>query len=84
MLVAPSKTSLIGECVREFYWRFIKKKGYKDGIQGLCLSMFMISYRLMILQKRLLMGKYMTDHPREAVREKYQQIADKLISEYAD
>ena len=84
LLVAPSKTSLIGECVREVYWRFIKKKGYKDGIQGLCLSMFMISYRLMILQKRLLMGKYMTDHPREAVREEYQRSADRLISEYVN
>ena len=84
LLEAPSKTSLIVECVREFYWRFIKKKGYQDGIQGLCLSMFMISYRLMILQKRLLMGKYMTNHPRQAVREEYRQIAETLISEYAD
>ena len=79
---APSSLSILSECWREFYWRYIKRKGYQDGVQGLCLSVFMVSYRLMILQKRLLMGRYNSKIPREAIANEYQRVANQLISEY--
>lgn len=80
----PSTSSLMAESLREFYWRYFKRKGYKDGVQGLCLSLFMVAYRLMILQKRLLMAKYKTKQPRQAIAAEYQQVADGIIAQYKD
>lgn len=81
---APSTRQLVAECMRQFYWRFYKREGYRDGVQGFCLSLFMVAYHLMIMQKRLLMHKYKTLQPREAISAQYQQIADELLQEYKD
>ena len=78
----PSTRQLLAECLRQFYWRFYKRQGYRDGAQGFCLSVFMVAYHLMILQKRLLMHKYRTAQPREAIAAEYQKLADAIIREY--
>ena len=79
---APSTLHLLAECLRQFYWRFTKREGYKDGAQGFCLSVFMLAYHLMILQKRLLMGRYATKKPRQAIAADYQRTADAILAEY--
>ena len=79
---APSTRHLLAECMRQFYWRFFKREGYKDGTQGFCLSVFMVAYHLMILQKRLLIGQYGTKKPRQAIAADYQRTADAILREY--
>lgn len=78
----PSTRQLLAECLRQFYWRFFKRQGYRDGTQGFCLSVFMLAYHLMILQKRLLIRQYQTAQPRQAIAADYQAIADQLLAEY--
>jgi glycosyltransferase involved in cell wall biosynthesis len=78
----PSISTLMAESLREFYWRYFKRKGYKDGVQGFCLSLYMVTYRIVIMQKRLLMAKYKTTQPRQAIAQEYQQVADDIIAQY--
>ncbi|MCF2939761.1 glycosyltransferase family 2 protein [Paenibacillus alkaliterrae] len=61
---------------------FFVKKGYKDGLYGFALSIFMLSYRISVGLKLYLLEKYQTENPRSAIIENYQSIADYFIQEY--
>ncbi len=66
----------------EFKLRFITFKGYKEGFNGLSLSLIMVMYRLVVYMKLEIMRRYNSKNPREKIVGKYQKIADEIISEY--
>jgi len=66
---------LIKAAVREFYSRFIKMRGYKDGFRGFALSLMMSFYRVLSYIK--LWEKY--EYKEEPVKEKYDKIKLELL-----
>jgi glycosyltransferase involved in cell wall biosynthesis len=77
-----NKKGLIKIMWDEFYGRYYKKKGYKEGFQGLSLSLLMAMYRLATYSKLKLMMKYNTNNPHEKIAEEYQKLADKILDQY--
>lgn len=66
---------LIKAALREFYGRFIKWRGYKDGFRGFALSLMMSFYRALLYIK--LWEKY--EYKKEPVKEKYHKIKLKIL-----
>jgi hypothetical protein len=67
---------------KEFFGRFIKKKGYADGIYGFSLSILMVAYHVSAFLKYKIMKEYNSKEPREKIISKYNEIARKIIEEY--
>lgn len=67
---------------KKFLDLYISRKGYKDGFRGLSISFLSVIYILMVNLKYKLMQEYNSENPREKILEKYQVIADDVISEY--
>jgi glycosyltransferase involved in cell wall biosynthesis len=67
---------------KEFFGRFIKKKGYADGIYGFSLSILMVAYHVSAFLKYKIMREYNSKEPREKIISKYNEIARKIIEEY--
>jgi glycosyltransferase involved in cell wall biosynthesis len=61
------------------YDRYIRKKGYKDGFQGLALSLLMGTYVLSMELKLLISEKYSC---RDEIVNEYNKIAEGIIKEY--
>jgi len=68
--------------VREFLYRFVKRKGYRDGIYGFSLSILMVTYHIVSYLKFLLMREYNSKYPRELILRDYYALAKKVIDEY--
>ncbi|AEG17960.1 glycosyltransferase family 2 protein [Methanobacterium paludis] len=66
----------------EFRWRYLNHKGYKDGFMGFSISLLMGMYRLVTYTKLKLMRMYNSPNTRGKIEEKYQKIADEIITEY--
>jgi glycosyltransferase involved in cell wall biosynthesis len=66
----------------EFKLRYLSFRGYKDGFNGLSMSLMMAMYRLTVYMKLKLMQNFKSYEPREEVVKKYQKIADEIIDEY--
>lgn len=66
----------------EFRWRYLNYRGYKDGFMGFSISLLMGMYRLVTYTKLKLMKMYNSPNTREKIEEKYQKIADEVITEY--
>jgi len=66
----------------EFKLRYISFKGYKEGFNGLSMSLMMAMYRLSVYMKLKTMRNCKSNDPRTEVRKEYQEIADKIMDEY--
>ena len=62
----------------EFRRRYISKKGYKDGIHGLIVSLFRAFYHLLIHAKY---WEYL-NYKDESVETKYKKIEKSIINEH--
>jgi glycosyltransferase involved in cell wall biosynthesis len=67
---------------KDFFYTYIRKKGYKDGFRGLSLSFLSVFYNLTVSLKLRLMQEYKSTHTQEKVRTEYQKITDEVLSEY--
>lgn len=74
--------SVIHQIFSEFHKRYITLGGRKDGFRGFSLSFLMGMYRLVTYAKLKLMNEYDSQFPAEKIEEKYQKIAEDVISEY--
>jgi len=68
--------------IKDFFVRFFLKGGYKDGVQGLALSILMAGYRITTSLKLFLMKKYETSEINPIIFEKYQKISRETLKEY--
>ncbi|WP_414468700.1 glycosyltransferase family 2 protein [Methanobacterium sp. ACI-7] len=75
---------LVKQLFNEFRLRYFNAGGRKDGFRGFSLSLIMVIYRLLTYSKLKLMRENNSKYPREKILEKYQNIADEVISEYSD
>jgi len=66
----------------EFKLRYISFKGYKEGFNGLSMSLMMAMYRLSVYMKLKIMQNFKSKDPRTEVMKEYQEIADKIMDEY--
>ena len=66
----------------EFKLRYISFTGYKEGFNGLSMSLMMAMYRLSVYMKLKTMRNCKSNDPRTEVRKEYQEIADKIMDEY--
>ncbi len=64
----------------EFFNRFIKSGGWRDGWRGFYLSLFMSFYRIASAAKLM---ELRTLGDRECVREKYRQEAEDVLAEHS-
>ena len=69
---------------REFMIHYILAKGYKDGFRGFSISFLSVMYSMATYLKVKLMEEYDSEDTRKKIIEEYQNIADKVISEYQD
>ncbi|MDP3067022.1 MAG: glycosyltransferase family 2 protein [Methanobacteriaceae archaeon] len=74
--------SLIKELYHEFKLRYITLNGRKEGFRGFSLSLLMVMYKLLYLNKLRLMREFNSKEPRTKIIEKYNKIAEYLIKEY--
>ncbi|MDD2581159.1 MAG: glycosyltransferase family 2 protein [Desulfuromonadaceae bacterium] len=72
--------SLFESSLREFYNRYIKSKGYKDGYRGFFLCLMMLFYRALISIK--LWEKY--ENKDSSVSSKYNEQKKRILKEYAN
>lgn len=77
-----SKIKTCKRIYREFWSRFVKDKGYKDGFQGLMLAILMSAYQASIGLKHYLAVKYNTINVEEHVKQQYQQLSQSEIDKY--
>jgi glycosyltransferase involved in cell wall biosynthesis len=78
----PTLPNFLIKLIKEFFGRFIKKKGYADGIYGFSLSILMVAYHVSGFLKYKIMKEYNSKEPREKIISKYNEIAKKIIEEY--
>lgn len=77
-----SKGRVCRHIVREFWTRFIRNKGYKDGFQGLMLAFLMSTYKASAGLKRYLFEKYGTKDIAETIKQQYNAQAHFEIDKY--
>jgi len=79
---APSLRKFLLKLLIEIPNRFIRKKGYKDGLYGFSLTILMIAYHTSSYLKYKIMKKINSENPREKFLIEYNEIAKKIIEEY--
>jgi glycosyltransferase involved in cell wall biosynthesis len=79
---APTLTNFIIKLLKEFIFRFVKNKGYKDGIYGFSLTMLMLAYHTTSYLKYRIMKKFNSYNPKENILLEYDKIAENIIREY--
>jgi glycosyltransferase involved in cell wall biosynthesis len=79
---APSLGKFLLKLLIEILIRFIKGKGYKDGLYGFSLTILMIAYHTSSYLKYKIMKKFNLENPREKILIEYNEIAKKIIEEY--
>jgi len=78
----PNFVKLVLKLLREFIFRLLKGKGYKDGYYGFCLTMLMLAYHVSSYLKYKLMENYSSTNPRQEILKEYERIARSIIKEY--
>jgi len=68
--------------IKEFIGRFIKNKGYRDGINGFALSLLMSIYKIVVYAKYKLMVEFGSKDPQDKIGLIYTDKARKIIKEY--
>jgi len=79
---APSLIKFLLILLIEMLYRFIKRKGYKDGLYGFSLTILMVAYYASSYLKYNIMKKFNSENPREKILIEYNEIAKKIIEEY--
>ena len=79
-----STLSLSFSLLRNLAWRFIRMKGYRDGVYGFVLSVLQSVYVLIAAFKAELIRHYQSTNPKVLITEQYQKIADEYIRAYKD
>jgi glycosyltransferase involved in cell wall biosynthesis len=77
--ITPLRAALIG--VKEFWIRYLRGQGFRDGWRGFYLSVFMVFYRAAAaakLQELRVVG------PREVTEARYRQEAEKILGPYSN
>lgn len=77
-LAISSRRAALG-AAREFWWRFVRHGGYRDGFRGLSLSWLMATYRLVAWAKA---NQLKTVGDRSRILEIYNEHAEAVINEY--
>lgn len=75
-----SFTSMLKSSLREFHGRYIKGKGYRDGIRGLSLSLLMVFYRVLTYIKLWEMHEFRD----ESVETRYDRIRSVIVKNWND
>jgi len=70
--------------LKHLAWRFILKKGYRDGIYGFALSVLQSVAVLIVALKSEMFRHYQSTNPKVLITEQYQNIADEHIRAYED
>jgi glycosyltransferase involved in cell wall biosynthesis len=78
----PSILRVFYRVLKEFFYRYIKQKGYKDGFIGFALAFLMCGYRMSIALKHYLMKQYNTDMVRKNVENQYDDISGMIARDY--
>lgn len=68
--------------LKEFARRYISYKGYKDGVEGFYLSIFMMFYKASTEFKLYLLNKYDTDNLKVSVYKEYANKAEEILNQF--
>jgi glycosyltransferase involved in cell wall biosynthesis len=79
-----STLTLSFSLLRNIAWRFIRMKGYRDGVYGFALSVLQSVYVLIAAFKAELFRHYQSTNLKVLITEQYQNIADEYIRAYED
>lgn len=74
---------LFVSALREFAWRYVRRKGYKDGFSGLALAGLMTSYRLTAALKLHLLNEYKPSNPRDEILLVREALARQTVEGYS-
>ncbi|WEV48811.1 glycosyltransferase family 2 protein [Acinetobacter sp. ESL0695] len=74
-----TNVDIIKEFIKEFFLRYFRNKGFKDGFYGLYLSILMGVYKATTLAKLRLMNDVNEIDSNSAIFSKYKKIADKFL-----
>lgn len=75
----PTISTLLLTCLKEFFKRFILKKGYKDGFLGFSLSILMVGYKVSSLLKYKVSLENKSVNTHDSVYKIYQALAQEII-----
>jgi glycosyltransferase involved in cell wall biosynthesis len=87
MVLSSQSTSTVRlsfSLLRSIAWRFIRMKGYRDGVYGFALSVLQSVYVLIAALKSEMFRHYQSTNPKVLITEQYQDIADEHIRAYED
>ncbi len=65
--------------MHSFWKRFIRERGYKDGVHGFILSYYMAIYETLT---RLKLWELSSGYAREKNEERYKEVANQILAEY--
>lgn len=64
---------LLRACIKEFAWRYLRRRGYKDGYRGAVLTFLMVTYRVAIYAK---LRQLREVGDRDSIQRIYADVAD--------
>jgi len=76
-----SPRAVLSSAFSEWYYRYVNKKGYRDGWRGFFLALSMAFYRVAAAAK---LTELRDAGTKEQIGESYQRIAESLIAAYGD
>lgn len=79
----PGTWRLMRLMLREFLWRWIRKRGYRDGLRGMALAAVLAGYQAMIALNEEVMLRFGKDDPRAGVRAEYDAMAARMAAEHS-
>lgn len=71
-----SAFQLLYSIFKEIIFRFILKMGFRDGIQGICICILQVAYKVSAYLKLYLMDKFNAIDTVNSVEKEYEKIAD--------
>jgi glycosyltransferase involved in cell wall biosynthesis len=69
---------------RDFVWRWLWKRGYKDGLRGMAIAAILASYQAMIAVNEQVMLRFGKDDPEAGVSAEYHTIVSRLTAEHRE
>jgi glycosyltransferase involved in cell wall biosynthesis len=81
---STSTVRLSFSLLRNLVWRFILKKGYRDGVYGFAISILTSVDMLIAALKSELFRRYQSTNVQVLVNKQYKDIADECIHAYED
>ena len=76
-----SEVRALIRALREFWWRYIRARGYRDGWRGFYLSLFMVFYRLATYAK---LAELETVGSRPQIDAHYRREAERILQDYGE